>query len=111
VHPVVSAARSRMSWPREQRGSLKRQPGGFGGLDGLVNAAGVVAFGSLADHDDDTIEELFLTNAMGPLWLVRGVLRLMHVSEGFVVQLSAAVAERIVHAIEVGDTSIPSTAF
>jgi NADP-dependent 3-hydroxy acid dehydrogenase YdfG len=68
--------------------------GGFGGLDGLVNAAGVVAFGSLADHDDDTIEELFLTNAMGPLWLLRGVLPLLQVSEGFVVQLSAVVAER-----------------
>jgi len=33
----------------------------FGGLDGLVNAAGIVAFGSLAEHDDDTIEELFDT--------------------------------------------------
>ena len=31
---------------------------GIDGLDGLVNAAGVVAFGSLEDHDDDTIEEL-----------------------------------------------------
>jgi cyclic-di-GMP-binding biofilm dispersal mediator protein len=66
---------------------------GFGGLDGLVNAAGVVAFGSLADHDDDTIEELFLTNAMGPLWLVRGVLPLLQADEGFIVQLSAVVAE------------------
>jgi NADP-dependent 3-hydroxy acid dehydrogenase YdfG len=66
----------------------------FDGLDGLVNAAGVVAFGSLAEHDDDTIEELFLTNAMGPLWLVRGVLPLLQESRGFVVQLSAVVAER-----------------
>jgi NADP-dependent 3-hydroxy acid dehydrogenase YdfG len=66
----------------------------FGGLDGLVNAAGIVAFGSLAEHDDDTIEELFLTNAMGPLWLVRGVLPLLEASHGFVVQLSAVVAER-----------------
>lgn len=66
----------------------------FGRLDGLVNAAGVVAFGSLAEHDDDTIEELFLTNAMGPLWLVRGVLPLLEASHGFVVQLSAVVAER-----------------
>ena len=30
-------------------------------LDGLVNAAGVVAFGSLADTDDDVIEDLFLS--------------------------------------------------
>lgn len=66
----------------------------FGGLDGLVNAAGVVAFGTLAEHDDDTIEELFLTNAMGPLWLVRGVLPLLQESEGFVVQISGMVAEQ-----------------
>lgn len=66
----------------------------FGGLDGLVNATGVVAFGSLADHDDDTIEELFLTNAMGPLWLVRGVLPLLLESRGFVVQLSGVIAEQ-----------------
>jgi NADP-dependent 3-hydroxy acid dehydrogenase YdfG len=66
----------------------------FGRLDGIVNAAGIVAFGLLAEHDDDTIEELFLTNAMGPLWLVRGVLPLLEASRGFVVQLSAVVAER-----------------
>jgi cyclic-di-GMP-binding biofilm dispersal mediator protein len=66
----------------------------LGGLDGLVNAAGVMAFGSLAEHDDDTIEELFLTNAMGPLWLVRGVLPLLQASQGFIVQLSGVVAEK-----------------
>lgn len=66
----------------------------LGGMDGLVNAAGVVAFGTLAEHDVDTIEELFLTNAMGPLWLLRGTLPLLVASRGFVVQLSAVVAER-----------------
>ncbi|MEO8477413.1 MAG: SDR family NAD(P)-dependent oxidoreductase [Actinomycetota bacterium] len=66
----------------------------FGGLDGLINAAGVVAFGSLLEHDDDTIEELFLTNAMGPLWLLRGVLPALQENQGFVVQLSAVVAEQ-----------------
>ena len=40
-----------------------------GGLDGLVNAAGVVAFGPLLDTDDEVIEELFLTNVLGPLFL------------------------------------------
>ncbi len=104
------------------------------GLDGLINATGVVAFGSLLDHDD-TIEELFLTNAMGPLWLVRGVLPLLEASRGFVAQLSALVAERPpagmsvsaatraaltatddalareLAAIEAGEPSVPSTAF
>lgn len=66
----------------------------FGRLDGLVNAAGVVAFGSLVDTDDATIEELFLTNVMGPLWLLRRVTPLLAERQGFVVQLSAVVAEQ-----------------
>lgn len=45
----------------------------FGRLDGVVNAAGVVAFGSLTDTDDVVVEELFLTNVMGPLWLIKRV--------------------------------------
>ena len=40
-----------------------------GRLDGVVVAAGIVAFGDLVDTDDVVIEELFLTNAMGPMWL------------------------------------------
>lgn len=65
-----------------------------GRLDGVVNAAGVVAFGSLADTDDAVIEELFLTNVLGPLFLLRRVLPLLEESRGFVAQLSAVVAEQ-----------------
>lgn len=64
-----------------------------GGLDGLVNAAGVVAFGPLLDTDDEVIEELFLTNVIGPLFLLRRVLPALARRRGFVVQLSAVVAE------------------
>ena len=64
-----------------------------GGLDGLVNAAGVVAFGPLLDTDDAVIEELFLTNVLGPLFLVRRVVPALAERRGFVVQLSAVVAE------------------
>jgi cyclic-di-GMP-binding biofilm dispersal mediator protein len=66
----------------------------LGGLDGLVNAAGVVAFGSLAETPDEVVEELFLTNVVGPLFLLRRVLPLLEESHGFVLQLSAVVAER-----------------
>jgi cyclic-di-GMP-binding biofilm dispersal mediator protein len=66
----------------------------FGRLDGLVNAAGVVAFGSLLDTDDAIVEELFLTNVMGPLWLLRRVAPMLIATKGFVVQLSAVVAEQ-----------------
>ncbi len=66
----------------------------LGGLDGLVNAAGVVAFGSLVDTPDEVVEELFLTNVVGPIFLLRRVLPLLEESQGFVLQLSAVVAER-----------------
>ncbi len=66
----------------------------LGGLDGLVNAAGVVAFGALADTPDEVVEELFLTNVVGPLFLLRRVLPLLEESRGFVLQVSAVVAER-----------------
>ncbi len=66
----------------------------FGRLDVLVNAAGIVAFGTLADTPDIVIEELFLTNVVGPLWLLRRCLPLLQASQGTVVQLSAVVAEQ-----------------
>jgi short-subunit dehydrogenase len=65
-----------------------------GRLDGVVNAAGVVAFGTLRDTDDAVLEELFLTNVLGPLFLLRRVLPLLEESRGFVAQLSAVVAEQ-----------------
>lgn len=65
-----------------------------GRIDGLVNAAGVVAFGSLVDTDDAVIEELFLTNVIGPLWLLRRVAPHLAATGGFVVNLSAVVAEQ-----------------
>ncbi len=66
----------------------------LGGLDGLLNAAGVVAFGALADTPDEVVEEVFLTNVLGPLFLLRRVLPLLEESQGFVLQISAVVAER-----------------
>ena len=65
-----------------------------GRLDGLVNAAGVVAFGSLADTDDAVIEDLFLTNVLGPLWLMRAALPALAESRGFIANISAVVAEQ-----------------
>jgi NAD(P)-dependent dehydrogenase (short-subunit alcohol dehydrogenase family) len=64
-----------------------------GRLDGIVNAAGVVAFGALADTDDVVIEELFLTNVVGPLWLLRRCLPQLVANGGFVANVSAVVAE------------------
>jgi short-subunit dehydrogenase len=65
-----------------------------GRIDGLVNAAGIVAFGSLLETDDVVIEEVFLTNVLGPLWLIRAALPLLTESRGFIANISAVVAER-----------------
>ncbi len=65
-----------------------------GRVDGLVNAAGVVAFGSLADTGDDVIEDLFLTNVLGPLWLMRAAIPALTESRGFIANISAVVAEQ-----------------
>jgi len=65
----------------------------FGRLDGVVNVAGVVAFGSLLDTDDVVIEELFLTNVLGPLWLMKRVVPALAETQGFFVNVSAVVAE------------------
>jgi cyclic-di-GMP-binding biofilm dispersal mediator protein len=64
-----------------------------GRLDGVVVAAGIVAFGDLVDTDDVVIEELFLTNAMGPMWLAKHVGPALRESQGFFVNLSGVVAE------------------
>ena len=65
-----------------------------GRLDGVVNAAGVVAFGALTDTDPAVVEELFLVNVIGPLFLTREVLPALVESKGFLANLSAIVAEQ-----------------
>ena len=66
----------------------------YGRLDGVVDAAGVVAFGNLTDTPDETIEELFLTNVLGPLWLIKRVTPLLAESRGFLLMISAVLAEQ-----------------
>jgi len=64
-----------------------------GQLDGVVNAAGVVAFGELESLRDETLEELVATNLIGPLRLMRAALPEIE-RGGFLANLSAIVAER-----------------
>ena len=63
-----------------------------GRLDGVVIAAGLVAFGDLDSTDDTVIEELMLTNALGPLWLAKRVLPALRESSGFLANRSGVVA-------------------
>ncbi len=64
----------------------------LGGLDGVVNAAGVVAFGPLEEVDDTTIDELVATDLVGPLRIMREAAS--RLEGGFIVNLTGIVAEQ-----------------
>ncbi len=63
----------------------------LGGLDGIVNAAGVVAFGALADLADPVLDQLVAADLVGPIRVIRTALP--HLEGGFVVNITGVVAE------------------
>lgn len=63
-----------------------------GGLDVVIDATGVVAFGAVADLADETLEELFAVNALAAMRLARGALRAV-APGGAIVTISGVVAE------------------
>jgi short-subunit dehydrogenase len=62
-------------------------------LTGVVNAAGVVAFGPVEELDDDTLDEVLLLDLVAPIRLARAAVGALP-EGGFLVQVSAVVAER-----------------
>lgn len=64
----------------------------LGGLDGLVNAAGVVAFGPLATLSDGALDELIAVDFTGPLRVIRAALP--HLPGGFLVNVTGVIAEQ-----------------
>jgi cyclic-di-GMP-binding biofilm dispersal mediator protein len=69
-----------------------------GRLDGVIVAAGVVAFGAVTELRDDSITELFEVNAFGPIRLIRDAVPFLAESaaagrEPFIVTLSGIVSE------------------
>lgn len=65
-----------------------------GRLDGVVHAAGVVAFGAVADLDDTVLDDLFQTNVLGPLRVTRAAIPYLAEHDGFVAALTGVVAAR-----------------
>ncbi len=63
----------------------------LGALDGVVNAAGVVAFGPLEELGDDALDDLVAVNLLGPLRVMRAAIQRMN--GGFLVNLTGVVAE------------------
>jgi cyclic-di-GMP-binding biofilm dispersal mediator protein len=64
----------------------------LGGLDGVVNAAGIVAFGPLEELTDGVLNDLVAVNFTGPLRVMRAASRQM--DGGFLVNLTGVVAEQ-----------------
>jgi short-subunit dehydrogenase len=66
-----------------------------GGLDGVVQATGVVAFGALLDTPDDVLYQLVETNLLAPLRLTRAAIPALQASTRtpFLATISAVVAE------------------
>lgn len=64
-----------------------------GPLDGVVYAAGVVAFGPVTELDDDVLDALLLVDLVAPVRLARAVVPAL-ADGGFLAHLSAIVAER-----------------
>ena len=63
-----------------------------GRLDVLVNATGVVAFGSVAELTIDTMEELFMTNTFIPIMLAKAAFGTLE-QGGVIVNISGVIAE------------------
>ncbi len=63
----------------------------LGTLDGVVNAAGVVAFGPLEELGDSALNDLVAVNFLGPLRVMRAAVQRM--DGGFLVNLTGVVAE------------------
>ncbi|UIK89886.1 SDR family NAD(P)-dependent oxidoreductase [Arthrobacter polaris] len=88
VVTTVSADLSRPEGPAAVAASLAEGSS----IDGVIYAAGVVAFGPLEELDDDTFDELLLLNFIAPVRLLRSLLPQLNPGS-VVVHLSAVVAE------------------
>src|SRR6478735_4910920 len=91
---VASGARVSLSGRDETRlQALADELGAAAPLTGVVNAAGVVAFGAVEDLDDDTLDEVLLLDLVAPIRLARAALGVIP-EGGFLAQVSAVVAEK-----------------
>lgn len=89
---AVSVTQVDLTRPEAPAVAIEAAVQAAGPIDVLVYAAGVVAFGGIADLDDDVLDDLVLVNLLAPVRLLRSALP--HLGEGSaVVHLSAVLAE------------------
>jgi cyclic-di-GMP-binding biofilm dispersal mediator protein len=65
----------------------------YGSVDIVINAMGVVAFGPINTTSVDTVEELFLTNTFGHIFLMQAALQNM-MQGSVLVGISGVIAEQ-----------------
>jgi NAD(P)-dependent dehydrogenase (short-subunit alcohol dehydrogenase family) len=65
----------------------------YGRLDGLVNAAYLMSADPLRQLPDEVLEEVFLVNAIGPLFLVKRILPVLPRPGGLIVSLTVGMPE------------------
>ena len=79
--------------PEETRTMINAVVDQHGSIDIVVNAMGVVAFGEIVSTSVDAVEELFLTNTFGHIFLMQTALP--HMTKGSVlVGISGVIAEQ-----------------
>ncbi|MEU0005697.1 SDR family oxidoreductase [Streptomyces sp. NPDC006314] len=83
VHPADIAR------PAAAAGAVRAALDRFGGLDGLVNNAGLARFGPLAEADPNDLTAMLDVNLMGPVHLIRAALPALRAAGGSVVNVSS----------------------
>jgi len=95
AHPGAATSRLDLRSPEACAEAVGAAVAAHGSLDVVIDAAGVVAFGPVADLDVDTMEELFLTNVFLPMMLSRAALAAMTAGgTGVIVNISGVIAEQ-----------------
>ncbi len=79
--------------PAASKGLLDAALAAHGRVDMVVNAAGVVAFGSVDELDSDTLEELFMTNVFAAVFLSQATLSVLS-EGGTIAHISGVIAEQ-----------------
>jgi NAD(P)-dependent dehydrogenase (short-subunit alcohol dehydrogenase family) len=90
---VVSTSTADITVPDVPDQLLRSAHASLGRLDGVVCAAGVVAFGEVIDLDDEVLDQLVLVNLLAPIRLTRSA-ALVLPAGGFIATVSAVVAEQ-----------------
>ena len=91
--PGIAVVHADLRLPSECERAVDVALEAHGRLDGVIHAAGVVAFGNLDETSVDTIEDLFMTNTFLPIFLTQAALG--HIGEGgMIMTISGVVAEQ-----------------